>query len=516
MSINIDQIGFHDFKELFKQSEPKSIDIYINSFYSFLFLKNSSFHSTLKSLSDKNCTCIRILTTCNKDQFESICNSFLSFKKIYFNNVSYFAEESENYITISINKKITFFFNISYDETKNVFNCSLYNIVFNELTSFFSLIYDLLWKIVEKDEVLENHCMFQQDFIDIATHRLRNPILPILGFSKTLKSKINDSVLSEYIDIIIRNGEKLRDIANDILDISRIETDSLRINSECFDIDLILSNIVAEYQNISIRESAGIKFIYYGKSSLSVYADKSLLSQAFYNLLNNSYLFTKSNHGQEIIISLFQENNSYVTITVEDEGPGIDEKDLSHLFTKFYTKNSGGTGLGLFISKKLFELNGGSIYVSNRSPDLGLKFVVQIPLNATSDSFNPYIENKSKVNKILIVDVFSENLNAVKNKIQYLGYEVDYYNDPLDAMEYFIPGKYSFVLLGVDIGGIDGFDLYDELKKRDNYIRAYFMTSNKIHQDAMEELFNKDVMANHFLCKPVSMDSILNIIKDNE
>ena len=95
---------------------------------------------------------------------------------------------------------------------------------------------------MEKNETLEKHNIFQQDFIDIASHQLRNPILPIVGFSKTLKSKIKDSTMLEYLDIIVRNGEKLRDIANDVLDVSRIETNSLRMNDEFFDIDLILSN----------------------------------------------------------------------------------------------------------------------------------------------------------------------------------------------------------------------------------------------------------------------------------
>ena len=172
--------------------------------------------------------------------------------------------------------------------------------------------------------------------------------------------------------------------------------------------------------------------------------------------MNNSYFFTKNNQGQEIIVSLVEENNSFVTIIVEDEGPGIQEKEFDQLFTKFYTKTSGGTGLGLFISKKLFEIHGGSIIVKNRSPDLGLKFIVKIPLTSC-DPFPQSIENNTETNKILFIDDFSENLHLIKNKIQDLGYEIDYYDDPLNAMEYFVPGKYSLVFLGVDIGGLDGF-----------------------------------------------------------
>jgi two-component system aerobic respiration control sensor histidine kinase ArcB len=512
MSINIDKINFHDFTNSFNHSEPKFIDIYLNSFNSFLFLKNSSFHHTLKAMAEKNSSYIRILTVCNTDQFESINNSFMSIKNICFNNISSLAENQENLITITVNKKLVFFFKITYDETKKIFNCNLYNIIFNELTSFFSIIYDFLWNVIEKNEILNKHNIFQQDFIDIATHQLRNPILPIVGFSKTLKSKIKDSTMLEYLDIIIRNGEKLRDIANDILDVSRIETNSLRINKEHFDLDLTLSNIITEYQNISLRESTNIKFIYYGKPGLYIKADRSLISQAFYNLLNNSYFFTKNHQGQEIIVSLVEESNSFVTIIVEDEGPGIQEKEFDQLFTKFYTKTSGGTGLGLFISKKLFEIHGGNIIVKNRSPDLGLKFIVKIPLTSC-DPFPQSIENNSKTNKILFIDDFTENLNIIKNKIQDLGYNIDYYEDPLDAMEHFVPGKYSLVFLGVDIGGLDGFDLYDELKKRDNAIKGYFMTSNKINQDAIEELFDKDMVASNFIYKPISVDSVLNIVK---
>ena len=326
MSINMDRMDFHGFDNLFENYEPKIIDIHINSFYSFLFLKNSSFYNPIKAIAEKNLSHIRILGVCSGNQFDSMCNFFSSINNIYLNNISYFSEQQENFITIIINKKIVFFFKIYYDESKKIFNCNLYNVVFNGLPSFFSIMYDFLWNTMDKNETLEKHNIFQQDFIDIASHQLRNPILPIIGFSKTLKSKIKDSTMLEYLDIIIKNGEKLRDVANDILDVSRIETNSLKINKEMFNVDLVLLNIVTEYQNLSLKEMSNIKFIYYGKSDLFIEADKSLISQAFYNLLNNSYFFTKNNQGQEIVVSLSQKNNSSVDITIEDEGTGYTRK----------------------------------------------------------------------------------------------------------------------------------------------------------------------------------------------
>jgi len=513
MSINIDSIYFHNFDNLFENLEPKFIDIYLNSFSSFLFLKNSSFYKSLKSISEKIFSQTRILAICNRNQFDSILDFFSLIKNVYINNILSFSEQQENFIIIIVNKKIIYFFKINYDESKKIFNCNLYNISLDELHSFFSIAYDFLWNAIKKNETLEKRNIFQQDFIDIASHQLRNPILPIVGFSKILKSKIKDPTTLEYVDIIIRNGEKLKNVANDILDISRIETNSIRIKKDFFDINEILFNIVTEHQNISIRESVDIKFIYYGKSGLFIEGDKSLISQAFDNLLNNSYFYTKENQGREIIISLFQKNSSYVTIIIEDEGPGIEAKELDQLFTKFFTKSIGGTGLGLFISKQLLELHGGNIDVKNRSLDLGIKFTIKIPVSH-HEPFIQFIENKSENKKILFIDDFSENLHLIKNKIQDLGYKIEYYEDPLNAIECFIPGEYSLVFLGINIKGFDGFDLFDELKKRDSDIKGYFMTSNKINKDAIDEFFNKDILYDQFLHKPLSLDSIVKIIKN--
>jgi two-component system aerobic respiration control sensor histidine kinase ArcB len=508
----VDIVDFHEFDSLFVTSDPKYLDIYINSFSSFLFLTNSSFYNSLKSITEKDLSRIRILAVCDDSQFNSISDSFSSMKNVYIKNIPSVSEQQENLITITINKKIIYFFKINYDELKKKYNGNLYKFVFDELISFFSFTYDLMWNMTEKNETLEKRSVFQQDFIDIASHQLRNPILPIIGFSKTLKTKITDSNMLEYVDIIIRNGEKLRNIVNDILDVSRIETNSLRLKKEVFDINEVLSNIITEYQDISTRETSDIKFIFYDKPGLFIEADKSLISHAFDNLLNNSYFFTKDNKGQEIMVSLSQKNKSSVVITIEDEGPGIQIKDQDQFFAKFFIKTSGGTGLGLFISKKLFELHGGSINVENRSPDLGSKFTIQIPLSHQEPFFQAG-EVKHINNKILFIDDFSENLHLIQNKIQNMGYDIDYYDDPFNALEYFVPCKYSLVFLGVDIKGLDGFYLYDELKKRDNDIKGYFMTSNKINKDAIDEFFDKDVLKDRFLYKPILLDSIVKIIK---
>ncbi len=379
MPIKINKIDFFGFDVLFKTFEPNIIDLYISSYSSFLFLKNDSFHCTLKSVADSNSCRIRVIAICERIKFESVHNFFSSIKNVTFNHILSSWEPEENIITLAIDKKTLFFFNIFYDTSKNELSCTLYRVIFDEFACIFNSMYDSMWNTMEKNTLLEKHNLFQQDFIDMASHQLRNPILPIVGFSKILKSKIKDSIFLDYLDIIVRNGEKLKDIANDMLDISRIETNSLKINSDYFDIDLILNNIISEYRNITLRDAVNVKLFYYGKPNVVIKGDKSIISHALCNLLNNSYYFTKNNQGNEIIIRLLQDDDSFVTITIEDQGYSIPEKDLGHMFTKFFAKTSGGTGLGLFISKKLFELHGGNITVKNRMCSRGLKFVVKIP-----------------------------------------------------------------------------------------------------------------------------------------
>src|SRR5918997_2894268 len=124
MSIIIDSVNFHNFDTLFENSEPKFIDVYLNSFSSFLFLKNSSFNNSLKLISKKKFSNVRILAVCDDNQFDSIYDLFSPISNVYVNNISYLSEQQENLITITINKKIIYLFKINYDESKKTFDCN--------------------------------------------------------------------------------------------------------------------------------------------------------------------------------------------------------------------------------------------------------------------------------------------------------------------------------------------------------------------------------------------------------
>lgn len=508
MDFNLDKV--------FERSDKQQVDIFLNSYYSFLFLKKSSLYDFIKSNSDANSPAIRLLISCkDSDQYDSIADFFKPFKNVQVKNVLSSTEPTEHIITIIINQNQVYFFKIDYNTDKRMFTCKLSDSLTGDIVTFFDTLFVNIWSTIDKNIILKKRNIFQQDFVDIASHQLRNPILPIIGFSKTLKSKIEDPDMLDYLNIIIKNAEKLKNIANDILDISKIEANPLKLDFEIFDLCELLEGIARDYNQFSNKDSSGIRILFQGCPNVFIEADKEYIKQAFENILNNSYFFTKKNEGNKIMISVIENDDDfYANVLIEDEGPGIPDDDPERIFTKFYP-NSGGAGLGLFISKKIVEIHGGNIVAGNRIDDIGAKFLIKIPLKGTNVPSQNDDDISTDGLKLLIIDDFSENLETVKESIASLGYDIDYFEDPYIAIERFVPRKYSLVFLGINVKGLDGFDLYDDLKKRDKKIKGYFMSSSKINKEAMEFL-NNNMLYDHFIYKPLSLNAFVKILRNEQ
>ncbi len=508
MDFNLDKV--------FERSDQQQVDIFLNSYYSFLFLKKSSLFDFIKSNSDANSPAIRLLISCkDSDQYDSIADFFKPFKNVQVKNVLSSTEPTEHMVTIIINQNQVYFFKIDYNTDKRMFTCKLSDSLTGDVVTFFDTLFVNIWSTIDKNIILKKRNIFQQDFVDIASHQLRNPILPIIGFSKTLKSKIEDPDMLDYLNIIIKNAEKLKNIANDILDISKIEANPLKLDFEIFDLCELLEGIARDYNQFSNKDSSGIRILFQGCPNVFIEADKEYIKQAFENILNNSYFFTKKNEGNKIMISVIENDDDfYANVLIEDEGPGILDDDPERIFTKFYP-NSGGAGLGLFISKKIVEIHGGNVVAGNRIDDIGAKFLIKIPLKGTNVPSQNDDDISTDGLKLLIIDDFSENLETVKESIASLGYDIDYFEDPYIAIERFVPGKYSLVFLGINVKGLDGFDLYDDLKKRDKKIKGYFMSSSKINKEAMEFL-NNNMLYDHFIYKPLSLNAFVKILRNEQ
>ena len=232
------------------------------------------------------------------------------------------------------------------------------------------------------NEQLKIHDKMQQEFINVAAHELRTPIQPILGLADILRSRETEGGQgAEYLDIIIRNAKRLQRLTQNILDITRIESKSLDLKKESFNLSDMISNAIADSKNQVKEHKDNLKLEFIGsKEHIFIEADKGRINQVISNLLSNAIKFT--NEGTVSITAAAVPNNNEIVVSISDTGPSIDSEILPRLFMKFATKSTTGTGLGLFISKSIIEAHGGKIWGKNNYPEgKGATFGFSLPMH---------------------------------------------------------------------------------------------------------------------------------------
>ena len=227
----------------------------------------------------------------------------------------------------------------------------------------------------------------KDEFINIAAHEFRNPVQSIAISVSLLIDKIKDSEQRTLLDVAIRNSKKLKILTQNLLEISKIESKSLKLNKEEFSFNELVIEIIKDYEDSVFFNSSNLKIIYSSSDKdLLVYADKNRICQVLTNLIDNSIKFI-SNEGVVLITAKKKETNGYdngieemVVVTVKDSGTGIDQEIMPRLFTKFTTKSFQGTGLGLYICKNIIEVHGGKIWAENNKDGKGATFSFSLPV----------------------------------------------------------------------------------------------------------------------------------------
>jgi signal transduction histidine kinase len=227
---------------------------------------------------------------------------------------------------------------------------------------------------------LRVHDKMQKEFINIAAHELRTPTQAITGYSELLATEPENGRM--YVTPILRNSRRLQRLSEDILDVTRIESQALKLSKEEFDLSDVILSIIGDYRSLLFDSEGNINLnIVYEPNSISLYADKERVSQVISNLLSNAIKFTTKG----MIRVTAERKGSETIIRVTDSGQGIDPEVFPKLFTKFTTKSSSGTGLGLFISKSIIETHGGRIWAENNSDGIGATFSFTLPISQNKE-----------------------------------------------------------------------------------------------------------------------------------
>ena len=275
------------------------------------------------------------------------------------------------------------------------------------LASSYAIIFDNLWKMTEILEnlrianvKLENSENAMKEFINIAAHELRTPLQPILGLSEMLHDARNDpDYHRKLINVIVRNAHKLENLAENILDVTRIDSGRLQLSTQKIDLHDLVESVVLDFQavvenEIDKKENNRKAIICLkdeypdtsedtNKGHPIVLADANRIVQVITNLLSNAVKFSKE--GDRALITVTRgirviQGQPTAIISISDQGQGINPVIMTRLFQKFISGSEKGTGLGLYISKNIVKAHGGEIWAENNKSGVGATFGFTLPL----------------------------------------------------------------------------------------------------------------------------------------
>jgi signal transduction histidine kinase len=245
-------------------------------------------------------------------------------------------------------------------------------------------------------ERLKESDNMKNEFINVAAHELRTPIQPILSLTESIRSKIKEPQQQELLDVTIRNAKRLQRLTEDILDVTKIESHSLNLKKESFNLNDVITNVMEDIvANIAQKSHyANLIKLAYQPRDIFIEADRTRITQVISNLLSNAVKFTEAKVNKEEgkvrgIINIDAEkvdDSRQAIVSIKDTGTGIDPEIIPKLFTKFASKSElGGTGLGLFISKSIVEAHGGKIWAENNKEGKGATFSFSLHLADNND-----------------------------------------------------------------------------------------------------------------------------------
>jgi signal transduction histidine kinase/ActR/RegA family two-component response regulator len=223
----------------------------------------------------------------------------------------------------------------------------------------------------------------KDEFLGLLSHELRTPLNAILGWTRMLtSSQMDEATVTSAIQTIDRNARLQARLIEDMLDVSRIMSGKLRLDTQPVDLTSVIHAAVDTLRPAAEAKEIRVYVVLdYGVGQ--VLGDSVRLQQITWNLLSNAIKFTPKQGSVKVFL---ERVNSHLELTVSDTGSGIEEEFLPYVFDRFRqadsstTKKYGGLGLGLAIVKQLVELHGGTVEAANRKDESGAIFTVKLPL----------------------------------------------------------------------------------------------------------------------------------------
>lgn len=378
---------------------------------------------------------------------------------------------------------------------------------------------------VVKDEAVRAN-QAKSDFLSSMSHELRTPLNVILGLSQSLLEQDLNNDVKDDINDIVSASDTLLGLVNEILDISKIESNKLQI------VEMEYSSVSIFKYLVTMTEARlggkSLEFIHEYDENIPpvLYGDSTRIKQVAVNFLTNAVKYTRDGYIKlDIKLESIDKDFCYIIISVSDSGMGIREEDIGKLFSKFerfdLKKNANieGTGLGLALTKQLVDLMGGEISVDSKY-GVGSTFKVKFRQKIVNKKLEeleyevPIIRNQHFVGhgeRVLVVDDNNLNLKVVDRLLKSYKLEIDYVNSGKECLNKITSGnKYDIVFLDDQMPEMTGMETMQHLKRIPSYdVPTIALTANAI--TGMREKYLNNGFSD-YLSKPIDRDLLKNIL----
>ena len=279
------------------------------------------------------------------------------------------------------------------DDSRAQFKDAVGNAMFSSSSASvmpYVTIFESFWRETDLYEKAREADRIKDEFVHIAAHELRNPVMPILTGAELMsdmlpmiRDKLGSQTFDEFdsiVKLLSRNATRLFRLSEDILQVSRLETGNFALSYASNSLNCILESSIEDVKRRYAGEKPDVKIILdrrYSHQDIKLYCDQNKISQALMNLVDNAMKFTTE--GEVVIIVKVSGNE--LLVSVQDSGPGVDPDVKPRLFEKFVTKSTNGTGLGLYLCRKIIEAHGGRIWYDESHHEGGATFSFVLPID---------------------------------------------------------------------------------------------------------------------------------------
>ena len=380
---------------------------------------------------------------------------------------------------------------------------------------------------IARDQALEAS-QTKSAFIANVSHEIRTPLTPIIGFAEALlHGNENEQDREQLLRTIIRNGKHLSRIINEILDLSKIEANSLDTESIPVNIFEVLDDVRSIAEMLVREKGLSFEIQHQFPMPASICSDPTRIKQILMNLVTNAIKFTEK--GRVTIVTRYLEDEQQIELAIIDTGIGIPKEKVGKLFKPFSqadystTRQFGGTGLGLYISKRLALLLGGDIILESVD-GVGTRSVVRlsiggvIPPQLVHTTPSVQQDEKSVLNREDEVRLRGEILLAedspdIQRLMTYIlgrmGLSVTAVENGAHAVEAALAHEFQLILMDMQMPVMSGIEAVELLRASGCSTPIVALTANAMKEDRLRY---KEVGCDDFLSKPVDQDKLRQVL----